>query len=358
MTPHWLKNALAIALAGCLIVESHGTARAFAAADAGVPAQGLSVTTDPDGAAVYVDGRMAGSSPVHIPNVSEGQHRVRIVKTGYLENARVVTVSAGRHVPLAVRLTPAPESSPTALEQVISGGGGASSKKWIWIAAGGAAAAAAVVVLAGGKNAAPAPGTISVSPTGTGMINLTTYTFTSQGASDPDGDSLTFSWNFGDGTTGSGSSATHVYTRTGSFDVALSISDGKNTVSAPNAPVSVGQNLNGTWAGATEPAFGCGVSTVFSQSGTGLTGSMNFVAPCTGSVPLTSSSVSGLTHPTQVTWRTVGYTHTVSDGTPFPGTVMAFTGTTDSTGAAMSGTLSMTQAAIGTRSAAVSLRKQ
>jgi len=354
MTSHICRNVLAVALAGCLLVEPVATSRGESAA----PAQGLFVATDPAGAAVFVDGRLAGSSPVHLSSVPAGPHRVRIVKTGYLENARVVTVAAGRLVPLTVRLTRAPDSAAPTLEQVISGGGG-SSKKWIWIAGAGAAAAAAVVVLAGGKNAAPTPGTIGVAPAGTGMINQTTFTFTAQGASDPDGDPLTFSWNFGDGATGSGSSATHVYTRAGSFDVSLRISDGKNTVTAPNAPVSVGQNFIGTWTGATEPAFGCGVSTVFSQTGTALAGTMNFTAGCTGAIPLTASSIGGLTHPTRVAWETLPYTHTTAGGTVFPGMVMSFLGMTDAGGGIMSGTMTMAQASTGfTRSAAVSLRKQ
>ena len=350
-----LENSLAIVLAGSLVVAP---AAATSNGDFAVPAQGLSVTTDPNGAAVYVDGRLIGSTPVHISRVTAGTHRVRIVKSGYLENARVVKVSAGQVLPLNVNLTRLSASSTSEAAQVMSGGGGSGSKKWLWIGLGGAAAAAAVLLATREKNAAPVPGTIAVSPAGTGMAGHTTFTFTAQGASDPDGDSLTFNWDFGDGATGSGSSATHVYTRTGSFTVSLTISDGKSAASAPNASVAVGQNLAGTWSGATEPAFSCPISTVFAQSGTGLTGSMNFVSPCSGSIQLTSSSLGGLTLPSQVTWRTVAYTHTTSDGTVFTGTVMSFTGTTDSTGTTMSGTLTMTAPSLGSRSATVSLRKQ
>ena len=43
---------------------------------------GLSVDTDPAGAAVYVDGRAAGETPVKVSRLSAGEHRVRIVKSG------------------------------------------------------------------------------------------------------------------------------------------------------------------------------------------------------------------------------------------------------------------------------------
>ena len=43
---------------------------------------------------MYLDGQHVGASPVQLLTVAAGEHRVRIVKTGYLENARVVTVGS------------------------------------------------------------------------------------------------------------------------------------------------------------------------------------------------------------------------------------------------------------------------
>jgi hypothetical protein len=72
---------------------------------AGAPTGTLSVSSTPAGAAVYVDGQFVGQTPVNVPSLSDGDHRVRIVKDGYLENSRVVAVAAGKINPLLVRLT-------------------------------------------------------------------------------------------------------------------------------------------------------------------------------------------------------------------------------------------------------------
>jgi hypothetical protein len=64
----------------------------------------LCVTTEPDNADVYVDGRLAGQTPANVASLAAGEHRVRIVKSGYLENARV-TLTAGEPSHLNVKLT-------------------------------------------------------------------------------------------------------------------------------------------------------------------------------------------------------------------------------------------------------------
>ena len=88
----------------------------------------LSITTNPADAAVYLDGQHVGMSPVQLLTVAAGEHRVRIVKTGYLENARVVTVGAGLAKNVDVRLTRTAAES-AAAGQVVSrtGGGGGGS---------------------------------------------------------------------------------------------------------------------------------------------------------------------------------------------------------------------------------------
>lgn len=51
-------------------------------------------------------------------------------------------------------------------------------------------------------------------------------TFDGSGSSDPDGLPLTYTWAFGDGESGTGVAPIHVYGATGSFGVALTVSDG------------------------------------------------------------------------------------------------------------------------------------
>jgi hypothetical protein len=69
------------------------------------PATGtLSISSDPTAATVYVDGGFIGQTPVDIPNLQSGDHRVRVVKDGYLENSRIVKIG-GASETLKVRLT-------------------------------------------------------------------------------------------------------------------------------------------------------------------------------------------------------------------------------------------------------------
>jgi hypothetical protein len=65
----------------------------------------LSVQTDPAGAAVYIDGRFAGATPLTLPAVAAGDHRLRVAKEGYLDNSRIVRITGGKAETLQVRLT-------------------------------------------------------------------------------------------------------------------------------------------------------------------------------------------------------------------------------------------------------------
>lgn len=65
----------------------------------------LSIHSEPAGAAVYVNGRFIGQTPLTVPALAAGDHRVRIVKDGYLENSRIIRVTAGRAKTLQLRLT-------------------------------------------------------------------------------------------------------------------------------------------------------------------------------------------------------------------------------------------------------------
>ena len=303
--------------------------------DAGAATASIDVTSEPAGANVYVDGRLAGQTPLQVSALEPGDHRVRIAKDGYLENARIVTVSAADTKLVNVKLTPHNGSDTNAMEQVSGGGGGGgSSKKWLWIGlAGGGAAAAAILLMP--KNKPPVAGAITFTPgTGLGMNGITTYTFTST-ASDPDGDALTYSWNFGDNTTGSGAAPTHVFNAAGSFSVSVSVSDGKESVTAPGVNVTVGRSLTGAWAGARD--FQCNINTNLTQTPTTLSGQMLFVDNCTGTITIASGTVSSQTHPSNVTWVTSAYTFT---GFAFPLT-SRFVGATDAAGTTMTGTLTV-----------------
>jgi PKD domain-containing protein/PEGA domain-containing protein len=235
-----------------------------AADESGAPATAaLAVASDPSGATVYVDGQFVGATPVSVERLSAGDHRVRIVKTGFLENGRIVRVTTGKKSTVDVKLTP----SENAAAQVISSTGDGGSKKWLWIglAAGGAAAAAVVLAT---RNHAPTAGTISASPSAA-LQGGTTVTFTSQGASDSDGDSLTYSWDFGDGTTGTGQTTSKVYSSSGTMNVTLTVSDGKKDATATTSFAV--RSLTGTWRG-TVVSFGT-TTLSLTQTGTNVSGS-------------------------------------------------------------------------------------
>ena len=69
----------------------------------------LMVESEPAGAVVYVDGRFAGQTPLTLPTVDAGAHRVRVVHDGFLENSRLVTIKSGARAMLQTQLTPAPQ---------------------------------------------------------------------------------------------------------------------------------------------------------------------------------------------------------------------------------------------------------
>jgi hypothetical protein len=244
----------------------------FATAEGAAAAVGaLSVETDPYGAAVYVDGRPAGATPVSVSGVSAGEHRVRVVKSGYLDNVRLITVAAGKPTAVRVKMTRTTEVSNDAGQVVSSsgggGGGGILSNKWLWVAvaAGGGAAAFALA----SKNAAPAPGTITAPASALMGANVR---FSASGATDPDGDALTLTWDFGDGGTATGATTSHSYTRTGAFTVTLTVSDAKHKVTAPPATVNV-KSLTATWRGSLRGSTTFSTVMPLTQSGTSLSGS-------------------------------------------------------------------------------------
>jgi PKD repeat protein len=235
-------------------------------------AAALSVDSDPAGATVYVNGQLAGQTPLTVSGVTPGDHRVRVVKDGYLENSRVVSVKPGQGESVQVKMT-RDQGAAYALQQDPDTGGGGGSKKALWIALGAVAVGAGAYFLLKDSNEAPNAGTIGVNPTG-GLAGATSFSFSANGASDPDGDSLTYSWNFGDGGTGSGQTATHTYTTAGSFNVALTVSDGDAQATA-NATVNA-RSLSGRWSGTIAAGSGLPTTLNFTQSGTSVTGTFTF----------------------------------------------------------------------------------
>jgi PEGA domain/PKD domain len=234
----------------CVIVNA-GSDRAVRAEPRAAAATGtVTVRSDPDGAAVYLDGQFAGRTPVTVERVQSGDHRVRLVKEGYLENRRILAVSAGKTASLQVRLTASAATNDPAGEQT---GGGISSgpppgskKKWWYLGAAGGAAGATALVLAT-RNSAPTIGALSASPT-TGLLAATAIAFSATGAGDPDGDQLTYRWDFGDGGTSNEQAPRHVYNSAGTFSVKCTISDGKHSAEGSPTNVTV-RSLAGTWRG-------------------------------------------------------------------------------------------------------------
>jgi len=237
----------------------------------------LSVASDPSGAAVYVDGQFVGRTPVDVKNLQAGDHRVRLVKDDYLENGRVVSVSAGKASSLQVRLTARHASETLPADQagggISSGGGGGGGKKWLWIGLAGGGGAAATALLLANRNHAPVLGTVTASPS-TGLLAGSVITLTAS-ASDSDGDTLTYTWDFGDSSSGSGASTTHVYNTTGSFTAKVTVSDGKKEVSSTTT-VTI-KSLAGTWRGTlVDPMTGNIAETMnFTQSGATVGGTMS-----------------------------------------------------------------------------------
>jgi hypothetical protein len=56
----------------------------------------LSITTSPQGAAVYIDGEMKGVTPAMIPGLAAGKHSVLLNLTGYTALNTTITINAGK----------------------------------------------------------------------------------------------------------------------------------------------------------------------------------------------------------------------------------------------------------------------
>jgi hypothetical protein len=80
----------------------------------------LVVESDPPGASVFLDGRPAGQTPLTVPTIEVGVHRVRVMRLGYLENSRLITIKRGERTTVHARLTdPAPQTATAAALKIV-----------------------------------------------------------------------------------------------------------------------------------------------------------------------------------------------------------------------------------------------
>lgn len=255
---------------------------------------GVSVASDPAGAAVYVNGEYRGASPVSVGRLTPGDHRVTVRKDGYLENRRVVSVQAGSAQAVAVKLTPDVRvRRSTQVEEPQQEGGGGGGKKALLIGLGVVGAGAAAFLVLRNKNSPPVAGTISTSPAVTGIMAVTSFTFISN-ARDPDsGDTLAYAWNFGDGATSTSPSPTHVYASAGAFSVTLTVTDSHKASATATGSVTV-RSLSGSWRGSFSSGFGFTIS--MTQSGNTLSG--NFQNQAGGASPFRGT----VSEPRSIRW--------------------------------------------------------
>lgn len=107
-----VKACVAVVLMAAL-VASPVTTRTWSEAAGGAPpptaAAVLLIESEPAAADVYLDGLPAGQTPLRLSGLTVGDHRVRLVKGGYLGNVRVVSLGVS---PSSVRVRPPPRTIP------------------------------------------------------------------------------------------------------------------------------------------------------------------------------------------------------------------------------------------------------
>jgi chitodextrinase len=64
-------------------------------------------------------------------------------------------------------------------------------------------------------------------------------TFDASQSTDPDGDALTYAWDFGDGTKGSGVTTSHAYASAGTFNVTVTVEDGRGGTNAASTTATI-----------------------------------------------------------------------------------------------------------------------
>ena len=119
----------------------------------------LVVVTSPAGAQVYINGTMRGDTPLNLGDLPAGEHQVRIIKEGYLENSQVVMLEPGTNETMEMTLTAADTTRP-----VVESGGGSRLPLILAIVGGGAAAAVFIAAKSGGDSDPPPPPPPSCTP--------------------------------------------------------------------------------------------------------------------------------------------------------------------------------------------------
>ena len=168
---------------------------------------------------------------------------------------------------------------------VAAGGGvGLGKLAVIGLAVGGAAAGTAVALSKQDSNDPPASITALTPSQTNGVQAATPFTFTVQ-ATNFDAGSLTYRWEFGDGATSSEPTPTHVYQSVGTYTVAVTVSDGRQSVRSETTVTIF--SLTGTWL-----STGGRFTLQLSQSGSTVTGqSTSQTGP--GELPYSDCAVSG-----------------------------------------------------------------
>ncbi len=103
------------------------------------------VTSVPDGAQVFVDGRFQGQTPAEL-ELPDGEHSIRVRRQGYQEAIRTVRSAAGHQAEVEVRLEElSPEDDPS---HIYADPKAWYERPWTWLAIGGGTVAVAVTIVA------------------------------------------------------------------------------------------------------------------------------------------------------------------------------------------------------------------
>ncbi len=176
----------------------------------------LRVTSSPAGAMVLVDGTPIGPTPAS-GSVAAGTHAVTVSLSGYREETRQVSVSAGQTVTLQVVLSPVVQNRPPVASFNVS---------------------------------PPTP------------VAGQTVTFDASVSTDPDGWITSYVWDFGDGSHAGGVQASHAYGASGSYPVRLTVTDNQGASSTATGMVMVAGIPAPATGPSTQPPMG-GTAGVF-----------------------------------------------------------------------------------------------